>query len=236
MAPSFEGATAVITGGAGGIGRGLVRTLQARGTLVASLDLVSNGDADLAVECDVTDQRSMEAAASRVQDALGDPTFLVCAAGIVKELPFEQLRPAQWRQVVDVSLTSSYLASRSFVPGMVRRGGGAVVTMSSGWGRKGYPGGADYAAAKGGVESLTKSLAIEFADRGVRVNSVAPGPVRTAMVSGNLAFDEKRVAAIPLGRIGEVDDVVDPVLFLLSDGARYITGQVLHVNGGLLMP
>ncbi len=237
MSPEFCRSVVVVTGGAGGIGRGLVQALIERGAQVAALDVNENPDATLSVECDVTDPASVAAAAERVREEFGDPDRLVCAAGIVKELPFEDLEPEQWHRIVDISLTGSYLICHALVPGMVGRGGGAIVTMSSGWGRKGYPRGADYAAAKSGVEALTKSLAIEFAGRGVRANSVAPGPIRTAMIWDNPEFDESaRMAAIPMGRLGEVADVVDPVMFLLGDASRYITGQVLHVNGGLLMP
>jgi NAD(P)-dependent dehydrogenase (short-subunit alcohol dehydrogenase family) len=169
--------------------------------------------------------------------ALGGVSHLVCAAGVVSEHPVTELEPSEWHRVVDISLTGAFLVARSAAPHMAREGGGAIVTTSSGWATKGYPNGAHYAAAKAGVEALTKSLALELAPQGVRANSVAPGPVRTAMILGNPAFDTAgRVAAIPLGRLGEVADVVDPMLFLLGDGARWITGQVLHVNGGMLMP
>lgn len=237
MSLDFSGSVVVVTGGAGGIGSGLVQALIERGAQVAALDVKENTDATVFVKCDVTDPASVAAAVARVRKELGDADRLVCAAGIVKEVPFEALGPEQWHQIVDISLTGSYLICHALIPGMLRRGGGAIVTMSSGWGRKGYPRGADYAAAKSGVEALTKSLAIEFASRGVRANSVAPGPIRTAMIWDNPEFDESaRTAAIPMGRLGEVADIVDPVMFLLGDASRYITGQVLHVNGGLLMP
>lgn len=234
---SGQETVALIAGGAGGIGRGVVHALAAQRIPVAVLDLQSNTDATLSVRGDLTVPAEVDGAIATVRERLGEPTWLVCAAGIVREGPYEELLPEQWRSVLDVSLTSAYLLTRAVLPGMVARGGGAIVTLSSGWARKGYPLGAEYAAAKGGVESLTKSIALEFAARGIRANSIAPGPVRTAMTQDNPAFDEAaRTAAIPLGRIGEVEDIVDPILFLLGDQARYITGQVLHVNGGLLMP
>lgn len=232
----FDGSTAVVTGGAGGIGRGVVRALLEAGARVAVLDLARNDDASLSLECDLSRPEPVAAAFRRVEEELGAPDLLVCASGIVREVPFEQLEPSQWSAVLDASLTSAYLACRAAVPGMAARGGGAVVTMSSGWGRKGYPEGSDYAAAKSGVEALTKSLALEYARRGVRVNCVAPGPIDTAMVRDNPRFQRSRVDAVPMGRIGTVEDVVPPILFLLGDEARYVTGQVLHVNGGLLMP
>lgn len=228
---------AVVSGGAGGIGRGLVTALTKLGTEVAVLDLAANDAAALSIVCDVTDPEAVRAAASKIESELGAPAKIVCAAGVVSEVALTDLPEGEWRRVVDASLTSAFLLTQALLPSMIRAGGGAVVMMSSGWGRKGYPLGAHYAAAKAGVEALTKSIALEYADRGVRCNAIAPGPVRTTMIANNPAFDEdERAALIPMGRIGEVDDVVDPVLFLLGEGARYITGQVLHVNGGMLMP
>jgi NAD(P)-dependent dehydrogenase (short-subunit alcohol dehydrogenase family) len=232
-----RGEVAVVTGGAGGIGGGVVDALMAAGIPTAVLDLRPNPAATLTLKCDVTSSDAVAAAISEVVAELGAPSRLVCSAGVVSEAPLDELPVAEWHRVVDISMTSAYLALRAVLPAMVARGGGTIVTMSSGWGRKGYPFGAHYAAAKSGIEALTKSVALEYAARDIRCNCVAPGPVRTAMVEDNPNFDEAgRAAMIPLGRIGEVPDVVDPIMFLLGDGARYITGQILHVNGGMLMP
>jgi NAD(P)-dependent dehydrogenase (short-subunit alcohol dehydrogenase family) len=235
--PEFRDSVFLVTGGAGGIGRGVVTAIKREHGIVASLDLATNAEADLSIQCDVTDEDAITGAIDRVQRELGSISYVITSAGIVKEHPFESLETSSWQKVMDVSLTSTFYTIRAAVAGMVDQGGGSIVTMSSGWGRKGYPFGADYAAAKSGIEALTKSVALEFASRGVRANSIAPGPIRTAMIRDNPAFDEEgKARAIPMGRVGEVDEVVPGILFLLSDDARYITGQVLHINGGLLMP
>ena len=228
---------ALVAGGAGDIGRGVVDALLASGSKVAVLDLRLNHASSLSLECDVTDGDQIDAALSAIVANLGQPTQVVCATGLVTRGSVADMDPADWRRIVEVSLTSAFLVSRAVLPGMQTAGGGAIVTMSSGLARKGYANGASYAAAKAGVEALTKTIALEHAQDGIRCNCVAPGPVRSTMTRNNLNFDERAATAgIPMGRLGEVADVVAPVMFLLGGGAAYITGQVLQVNGGMLMP
>lgn len=227
---------AVVTGGSGDLGRPLVRALSDAGVAVATLDLVPSDQAELSLTCDVTDPVAVAEAVNTAADRLGRVGSVVCAAGLQSEHELPDLLPEEFRRVLDASLTSTFLAARSAAPHMTE--GGAIVAFSSGLGTRGMLHGPHYAAAKAGVIGLVKSLALELGPRGIRANAVAPGPIRSRMLDG---LDPDRVAArgagaIPLGRVGEPDDVVGPVLFLLSDASRYVTGAVLHVNGGMLMP
>lgn len=225
---------AVVTGGAGDLGRAIVAGLRERRVAVASLDRVPADAASLSVTCDVTDPQAVAGAADAVRHQLGEASMLVCAAGVVSTVALADLEPGEWRRVLDVSLTGAYLACRAFVPDMGP--GGAVVAISSGLGTRGMSRGGHYAAAKAGMEALMKSVALEFAPSGVRANALALGPFRTRMLDDHPGFDvERRAAGIPLGRLGEPDDVVGPALFLLGDHSRYVTGAVLHVSGGFTM-
>lgn len=234
----LPGGVAIITGGSGGIGQAVTAALSRRGIRTAVLDPAASGGS-LPLPCDVRDAGAVEAAVSRVEEDLGPVRYLVCAAGVVSEAPLGELDPAEFRRVVEVSLYGTFHAFRAVLPRMADRGQGSVVAMSTGWATKGYPNGAHYAAAKAGVEALVKSAALEVAGRGVRVNAVAPGPVETAMLTDFPDYHARaadRARAIPMGRVGQPDDIADPVLFLLGDGSRYMTGQIVQVNGGLLMP
>lgn len=237
-ANAFHEVPVVVTGGSAGIGAAVVEALASLGARVAALSRSgrSPAGATAGIACDVADGESVARAFAAADDALGGLGLLVCSAGVVSEHPIEELEPEEWHRIVDTSLTGGYLAMRAATPRLRAGGGGAIVALSSGWARRGYPRGSHYAAAKGGLEALVRSLALELAPDRIRVNAVAPGPVRTAMLDDLPAFDEEqRASNIPLGRIGTVDDVVDPVLFLLGDGAAHITGQVLQVSGGLTL-
>ncbi len=237
---SFADRPVVVTGASSGIGAAIVAELDRRGARVAALSRSAKTDAPnaRAIACDVTDPASVEKAFEQAASELGGIELLVCSAGVVSEHRVEDLPPEEWHRVIDSSMTGTYLSCRSAIPHLRRAGeNAAIVAMSSGWARRGYPRGAHYAAAKAGVEAIVRSLALELAPERIRVNAVAPGPVRTAMLDDLPEFDEDaRAAIIPLGRIAEPGDVVDPVLFLLDRQSRHMTGQVLQVSGGLHMP
>lgn len=232
-----EGA-AIVSGGTGGIGSAVVERLQTDGIRVGVLDRRTSEGADASVQVDITNVGSVRAGVAELREELGTIDRVVCAAGIVSEATIDLLDPDEFRAVVDVSLMGTYLLCQATVPLLREGGGGSIVALSSGYARSGYRFGAHYAAAKAGVEGFVKSLAHEAAVDGIRVNAVAPGPVWTSMldhIEDLESWRAQREAAIPLGRIGQPDDVAAPICFLLGNDARYVTGQVLQVNGGLLM-
>jgi NAD(P)-dependent dehydrogenase (short-subunit alcohol dehydrogenase family) len=230
--------TILITGGAGGIATAIAQALIARGDRVVALDRAAPNAAAAWEDVDVTDEAQIRAAVARAQSAHGAIDGLICAAGVVSEAPLAELTLAEWRRIVDVSLTGTFLALRAVLPGMIAAGRGKIVALSSGYGRKGYRFGAHYAAAKAGIEALVKSAALETAALGITVNAIAPGPIETPFLAQveDPGRYERTAQMIPMGRIGVPADIVGAAFFFLDAGSDYITGQVLHVNGGFLMP
>jgi 3-oxoacyl-[acyl-carrier protein] reductase len=230
--------TILITGGAGGIATAIAEELIARGDRVVVFDRTEPRVASSWENVDVTDEARVEAAVAHTWKVNGSIDGVLCAAGVVSESPLADMTLAEWRRVVDVSLTGTFLTLRAVLPGMIAAKRGKIVALSSGYGRKGYRFGAHYAAAKAGIEALVKSTALEAAAYGITVNAIAPGPIETPFLDHET--DPKRyertAQMIPMGRIGTPADVVGAALFFFDSASDYITGQVLHVNGGFLMP
>ena len=235
---------ALVTGGAGGIGRAVVAALSAAGRRVAAGDIAEGavGDAALAVRLDVTDRASVEAAIGRVEDELGPIEILVNTAGWDEFHPFLETAEEFWDRIIELNYKGCLRVCRRVVPGMVEREYGRVVNISSDAARVGSSMEAVYAGAKAAQVAFGKTLAREVARRGVTVNSVCPGPTETPLLEGLLGAGEASAKmvdalrkAVPMRRLGKPEDVAAAVAFLASEEAGYITGQTLSVSGGLTM-
>ncbi len=240
--------TALVTGGARGIGRDIALRLARAGAAVAIVDVQEDAARDAAGEvealgvrsgafaCDVGSIEQVEALHGAFQEQFDRIDILVNNAGITRDRLLMRMTPEDWELVLRVNLTGAFNFCKVFGPVMLRARSGSIVNIASVVGQMGNAGQVNYAASKAGLIGLTKSLAKEFAARGVRVNAVAPGFIRTAMTEA-LPEDvqEKMKAVIPLGRFGEPSDVADIVYFLVSDLSRYVTGQVVNCDGGMIM-
>lgn len=239
---------AFVTGGAGGIGSAICRGLAAEGHQVVVADLAEEGAKEMAsgigglgVGCDVADPRSVSRAVADAAREFGPIDILVNCAGWDKFMPFVDTDEAFQRKVIEINYGGPVRVTRAVLPGMMERGWGRVISISSDAGRVGSSLEAIYAGAKGGVIALMKTVAREVAKTGVTANSVCPGPTDTAMLAavGEGEAGEKIVAAmaraVPMKRIGQPEDIAPVVVFLASEGAGFITGQTISVSGGLTM-
>ncbi len=230
---------AFVTGGTRGIGLACARRLAADGlqVVVGSRSRPDDLDADLTwVACDVTDAASIDAAFGTIEADLGPVAVLVANAGITRDTLTLRMSEDDFSTVVDANLTGGFRVAKRAVKGMMKARWGRIVFMSSVVGSVGQTGQANYAASKAGLRGLARSLAREFASRNITVNIVAPGPIETDMLAAvSESAREAMVSAVPLGRVGQPDDVAAAVSFLASDGAGYITGATVPVDGGLGM-
>ena len=238
-------ACALVTGASGGLGGAIARALHAQGAAVAlsgtRLEALQALADDLGARahvlpCDLADKGAVEALAPEAEKALGRLDILVNNAGLTRDGLFMRLKDDDWDQVIAVNLSAAFRLSRAAVRGMVKRRHGRIISISSVVAATGNAGQGNYAAAKAGLIGLTKSLAAEVASRDVTVNCVAPGFIRTPMTD-KLSEKQKEsiLAAIPANRFGEGPDVAAAVVYLASREAAYVTGQTLHVNGGMAM-
>lgn len=251
MQGDMKGKTAVVTGGGRGIGRTICLELASVGARVAVSDLdatsaqavsgeiVQHGGTAFPLALDVTDLDAVIASERRLREEWGATDILVNNAGWDRVEPFLDSSADTWRKVVAINYMGVVHTCHTFLPGMIERGSGAIVNIGSDAGRVGSTGEAVYSGAKGGVIAFTKTLARETSRRGVRVNCVCPGPTDTPLVQEQVERQPKLISAleraIPLGRIGQPEEVARAVAFLASDAASFITGQTLSVSGGLTM-
>jgi NAD(P)-dependent dehydrogenase (short-subunit alcohol dehydrogenase family) len=227
---------AIVSGASGGLGVAIVQRLAADGFAVAGCDVVPGDGAALHAEVDVVDPRAVREFVARVEDELGPVGAAVTAAGVQRTAPSEAVEPTDWQHVLDVNLTGTWNVIQAALPGMLGRGRGCVVTISSEIGLAGSARYAAYAASKGGVIALTKALARELAPRGVRVNSVAPGPIEAGMLLHEAAYSDEWLAAnVPVGRWGTPEDVAASVALLAGPEGGYFVGQVISPNGGTVI-
>jgi len=244
----LEGEIALITGASRGIGRAIALALGEAGATVAGTATTDTGAArieetlresgckGLGLALNVTDQGSIDAALKRVRDELGAPTILVNNAGITRDNLLMRMKDAEWDEVIDTNLNAVYRLSKACLRGMMKARKGRIVNISSVVGAMGNAGQTNYAATKAGMMGFTKSLAREVGSRGVTVNCVAPGFINTDMTRELDEEQRKRLlVGIPLGRLGAPEDIAATVAFLVSTQASYITGETIHVNGGMHM-
>ncbi|MDE0242108.1 MAG: 3-oxoacyl-ACP reductase FabG [bacterium] len=242
MPDDLTGRTALVTGASGGIGAAIARRLHALGAAVVlsgrRRETLESLAADLgeAARVVVAELGTAEAARALAK-AAGDVDIIVNNAGVVDDSLALRLGDDQWQRVIDLDLSSAFHIIQPLLRGMIRRRHGRIINITSVVGHTGNPGQANYAAAKAGLAGMTRSLALEVAQRGITVNCVAPGFIDTAMTDQLPdSLRDSILDRIPAGRLGTADDVAAAVAWLAGDDAAYVTGQTIHVNGGMAMP
>lgn len=242
---ALTGEVALVTGASRGIGASIARALAAAGATVIGT-ATSQGGADgissalagkgRGIVLNVTDDESVQAAIKDIQGNEGSPSILVNNAGITKDNLLIRMKPEEWDDVIATNLTGLYRVSKACLRGMMKARKGRIINIASVIAVMGNAGQTNYAASKAGMVGFSKSLAREIGSRGITVNVVAPGFIDTDMTK-NLSDDQRAamLSQVPLGRLGAGDDIANSVLFLASGGGDYITGETLHVNGGMVM-
>ncbi len=249
---TLEGKVALVTGASSGIGRIIALKMAAEGAKVAVnyidianikadaeavvKEITDKGGVAAAFAADVSKEDSVEAMIKTVEETLGTVDILVNNAGITQDGLIMRMKVEQWERVLDINLKGAFICTKAALKGMMKKRYGKIVNIASVVGFSGNAGQANYSASKAGLVGLTKTSAQELASRGIRVNAVAPGFIRTAMTDGlPKEVVDAMLAKISLGSLGEADDVAQAVMFLASPASDYITGQTIHVNGGMYM-
>lgn len=242
---NLSGKIALVTGASRGIGRAIAEKLVACGATVIGTATTESGAQAISqylgsngkgVALNVTDEKSIESVLDAIKAQFGDIDILVNNAGITRDNLLMRMKDQEWQDIIDTNLTSIFRLSKALMRSMMKKRYGRIVTIGSVVGTMGNAGQANYAAAKAGLIGFSKSLAREVASRGITVNVVAPGFIETDMTKA--LSDEQRTAIlsqVPANRLGDPKDIANAVAFLVSDDASYITGETLHVNGGMYM-
>jgi 3-oxoacyl-[acyl-carrier protein] reductase len=242
----LAGKVALVTGASGGIGGAIAKALHGQGAVVVLSGTKTEALEKLAAElgsraftasCDLSDIASVEALPRAAETAAGAPIdILVNNAGITRDNLFLRMKDEEWDQVLAVNLTAGFRLSRAVLRGMMKKRWGRIIQITSVVGATGNPGQANYAAAKAGLVAMSRSLAAEVASRNITVNAVAPGFIQTAMTEVLTEQQKAAIASrIPAGRMGASSEIAAAVVYLVSEEAAYVTGQTLHINGGMAM-
>ena len=244
----LTGQIALVTGASRGIGAAIAKTLAAQGAFVIGTATTENGAKSISemfaqenlkgegLALDVTNPEQVESVIKTISERFGDVTILVNNAGITRDTLFMRMKFEDWQAVINTNLNAIFRMSQAVLKPMMKARSGRIINITSLVGHMGNPGQTNYAAAKAGVTGFTKTFAAEIGSRGITVNCVAPGFIDTDMTAELPAeIVEKMTARIPAGRFGNVNEIAATVAFLASPSASYITGETIHVNGGLLM-
>ncbi|PHQ70903.1 MAG: 3-oxoacyl-[acyl-carrier-protein] reductase [Sneathiella sp.] len=241
----LTGKCALVTGASGGLGAAIAKGLHDAGATVAlsgtrqdALEAVADslGERAYVVPCNLSDFEAVDSLVKDAEAAMGQVDILVNNAGLTRDGLAMRMKDEDWDLVMDVNLKAAFKLSKNCLRGMMKRRHGRIIGITSIVGVTGNPGQANYAASKAGMIGMSKSLAQEVASRGVTVNCVAPGFISTAMTDG-LPDSQKEnlLSAVPMGKLGDPNDIAAAVVYLSADEAAYVTGQTLHVNGGMAM-